>query len=64
VSEEQLFMFKVIVDMISKYLITEGLDIDFNLYGKMVTKGDEIMVRVETPDTMRDGEPENPFKVF
>ena len=28
-------MFKVVVDMISKYLVTEGLDLDFSIIGKV-----------------------------
>ena len=38
VSEEQLYMFKVVVDMIAKYLITDGLDLDFNIIGKVRTR--------------------------
>ena len=34
-SEEQLIMFKVVVDMISKYLVNEGLDLDFSIIGKV-----------------------------
>jgi hypothetical protein len=36
VSEEQLYMFKVVVDMIAKYLVTDGLDLDFNIIGKVL----------------------------
>ena len=28
-------MFKVVVDMIAKYLVTDGLDLDFNIIGKV-----------------------------
>ena len=35
INEEQLIMFKIVVDMISKYLITEGLDLDFSIIGKV-----------------------------
>ena len=37
-SEEQLYMFKVVVDMIAKYLVTDGLDLDFNIIGKVPTQ--------------------------
>jgi hypothetical protein len=36
VFEEQLLMGKVVVDMVAKYLVCPGLDVDFNILCKVM----------------------------
>ena len=51
VLEEQLVMGKVIVDLVTKYLVQSGLDVDCCIHGKVVAKGDDLIVHVSTPSS-------------
>lgn len=48
--EEYLVIGQVLLDRISKYILLPGLDININLYIGCVTAGDEVMIRLETPN--------------
>mmetsp|Transcript_25262 Transcript_25262/g.22979 ORF Transcript_25262/g.22979 Transcript_25262/m.22979 type:complete len:444 (+) Transcript_25262:3-1334(+) len=48
--EEQLQIFKSILDRIAKYLLLPGLSFDMNINGKIVALNNEIMISIETPD--------------
>jgi len=47
--EEQLIVGQIVLDRISKYILNPGLDLEINIDGKIVALGNEIMVRLETP---------------
>ena len=42
-------MGKVIVDLVTKYLVNKGLDFDCSINGKVIAKGDDLIVHVGTP---------------
>jgi len=45
--EEQLLIGQVVIDRVSKYLLSKGVDIDLNINGKVIALGNEIMIRIE-----------------
>eukprot|EP01038_Epipyxis_sp_PR26KG_P004366 gene4366-6177_t len=49
VFEEQLVIIKIIILKITKYLLLPGLDVEININGKIVSKGLEIFLQIETP---------------
>ena len=48
-------MGKVIVDLVTKYLVHKGLDFDCSIHGKVVAKGDDLIVHVSTPSGNNSG---------
>ena len=52
-------MGKVIVDLVTKYLVQTGLDVDCCIHGKVVAKGDDLIVHVGTPSNSNNNNNNN-----
>jgi len=56
IGDEHLEVAKMFFERFEKYLLSDGLDLEVNLDGKVVTMQDEIMILLQTPLDVLNGE--------